>query len=63
MRKQRRSKYWTDRIVGHGEDIYDGYSGYPEELPEMAEYVARVKLPIRKREDCVRYLMVRIQTL
>ena len=43
MRKQGVPKYWTDRIMGHGKDISDSYGGGPEELPEMAEYVSRVK--------------------
>ena len=44
MRKQGVPKYWTDRInMGNGKDISDSYGGGPEELPEMAEYVSRVK--------------------
>jgi integrase len=36
-------KYWIDRIMGHGKkDVSDGYGGGPEELPRMAEYVARI---------------------
>jgi hypothetical protein len=36
-------KYWTDRIMGHSRDISDSYGGGPEELPETAECVLRVK--------------------
>jgi integrase len=35
--------YWIDCIMGHGKDIPASYGGGPEELPRLAEYVARVK--------------------
>ena len=42
MRLGKVPKEYSDKLLGHGKDISDRYGGGAEELPLLAEYVARV---------------------